>query len=163
MRNVWYVDLNCPSGTVGGVEMHLRLYVLPFDVSFYDLPIEEVPCYTGIHTGFYTRPDQESGWYHTSAQGAGNWGRVKLDGYWMTDKVGNHSLPSDWYAGVKVWDVPIGWNSTIASPVVKEINPGGYTQRFEIFTDGSFRIDKFGKWIMRTLDDKIFLNGVRVK
>ena len=143
--------------------MHLRLYVLPLNVSFFRLYIQEVPCYTGTHSGFYARPDQESGWYHTTLQGAGNWANVKMNGYWMTDRVGNSSIPADWCAGVKIWDVPIGWNSQPVSPVVKEISPGMVKQKFEIFDNGTLRVDKHGKWISRTLEDHIFFNGVRVK
>ena len=107
--------------------------------------------------------DQMEEWYHTVAQGAGEWGQPSISGYWMTDKAGSVAVLTNWCAGVKIWDIPIGWNSQIASPVAKEINPDFYKQRFEIFTNGSFRIDKHANWILRTIDDHIFLNGVQKK
>jgi hypothetical protein len=162
-NEVWYEDKNRPPGEVGGVEMRMRLYVLPQYVSFCEIYIVEIPCYTGTHSGFFAREDQADGWYHTVAQGAGEWGQPSMSGYWMTDKVGSVAVVTNWCAGVKVWDVPIGWNSQIASPVAKEINPNYYKQRFEISEDGSFRIDKHGNWILRTIDDHIFLNGVQKK
>ena len=162
-NEVWYVDKNRPPGEVGGLEMRMRLYVLPQTVSFCSIYIVEIPCYTGTHSGFFNREDQSYGWYHTALQGAGNWGQPSLNGYWMTDQVGSVAVLTNWYAGVKVWDVPIGWNSQIAYPVAKEINPDYYKQRFEIFENGSFRVDKHGNWILRTIDDHIFLNGVQKK
>ena len=162
-NEVWYVDKNRPSGEVGGVEMHMRLYVLPQHVSFCEIYIVEIPCYTGTHSGFFEHEDQADGWYHTVDQGAGEWGQPSISGYWMTDKVGSVAVLTNWCAGVKIWDVPIGWNSQIASPVAKEINPNCYKQRFEIFANGSFRIDKHANWILRTIDDHIFLNGVQKK
>ncbi len=81
----------------------------------------------------------------------------------MSDKVGNVGLPDDWSEGIKIWDVPIGWNSESHDPPVKEVNPNVYKQRFEIFNDGTLRIDKHGNWISRSLNDHIHLNGVRVK
>ena len=121
------------------------------------------PCYTGTHDGFFERENQADGWYHTVEQGAGVWGQPAISGYWMTDRAGSVAVLTNWCAGVKVWDVPIGWNSQIASPVAKEINPDFYKQRFEIFANGSFRIDKHANWILRTIEDHIFLNGVQKK
>ena len=162
-NEVWYEDKHRPAGEVGGVEMRMRLYVLPQHVSFCEIYIVEIPCYTGSHSGFYEHEDQMEEWYHTVAQGAGEWGQPSISGYWMTDKAGSVAVLTNWCAGVKIWDVPIGWNSQIASPVAKEINPDFYKQRFEIFTNGSFRIDKHSNWILRTIDDHIFLNGVQKK
>ena len=162
-NEVWYVDKNRPPGEVGGVEMQMRLYVLPLHVSFCEIYIVEIPCYTGFHDGFFAREDQQEGWYHTVGQGAGEWGQPSISGYWMTDKAGSVAVLTNWFAGVKIWDIPIGWNSQIASPVAKEINPDCYKQRFEIFTNGSFRIDKHANWVLRTIDDHIFLNGEQKK
>jgi len=162
-NEVWHEDKHRPAGEVGGVEMRMRLYVLPQHVSFCEIYIVEIPCNTGSHSGFYEREDQMEDWYHTVAQGAGEWGQPSISGYWMTDNAGSMAVLTNWCAGVKIWDIPIGWNSQIASPVAKEINPNFYKQRFEIFANGSFRIDKHANWILRTIDDHIFLNGVQKK
>ena len=58
-----------------------------------------------------------------AVQGTGNWYRVRADGYWATDQVANLGLPDDWSAGVKIWDIQIGWNSEPQFPVVEELNP----------------------------------------
>ena len=36
-------------------------------------------------------------------------------------------------------------------------------KKFTISEDGALRIDKFGNWIKRTIDDHIFVTGERVK
>ena len=141
--------------------MRLPLYVRPFDVSFANIYIQEIPCYDEIPpTGYFTNAVNKS---HTVSAGAGNWGCPALSGYWMTDRAGKSPVTNGWSSGVMIWKIPIGWNSAILSPVAKEINPNQYTQRFEIFDDGTIRIDKHGKWVSRTIDDHIFLNGEQKK
>jgi len=161
IRGVTYMDMNCPSGIVGGLEMRLPMFVLPTSVSFSNVYIQEVPCYDEIPpVGYFTNAVNKS---HTLAAGAGNWGQPALSGYWMTDKVGRLPVTNGWSAGTMVWKIPIGWNAAPASPVAKEINPDQYRQRFEIFSNGTLRIDKHENWISRTIDDHIFLNGEQMK
>ena len=168
VRSWSFVDLNISSGVVGGAELRQRLYMVPSDVSWGNLWIVEVPVPYGsplseMPTGYFARPDESEHLYHDNLHGAGNWHLVDLNGYWATDRIGRGAITNNWCAGRKVWDIPIGWNSRAEYPIAKELNPDQYKQVFTISEDGALRIDKFGNWIKRTIDDHIFVTGERVK
>ena len=55
----------------------LSLYVLPMNVSFSNIAIEEIPNMTGVHSGYFGNPQLEQLWYHTRSQGAGRWWKVE--------------------------------------------------------------------------------------
>ena len=164
-RNPEHLDFNVPLGSVGGAMMQLDLYVLPLYVSFGQIYFAEIPCYTGTHTGFYDRPDQEYAWYHTSAQGAGFWGSTTLTGRWAVDTIGHRGIYENWCEGTKVWDIPIGWlpcQGNIYSEPVKQLDQN-YTQTFVISSDGTLTVEKFTNEVHRTIMDHIYVNGVRRK
>jgi hypothetical protein len=70
----------------GYAGMELDLRVLPLDVSFAKLAIEEVPCDRGEKSGYFTNSLLANLWCHSVDNGAGEWREVDNDNSFATDK-----------------------------------------------------------------------------
>ncbi len=157
--------------------MSMSLYVLPMDVSFSNIAIEEVPNMTGVHTGYFENPQLEQLWYHTRSRGAGRWWRVeegncfaddepRIEGelYRVTDN-GNFidDLRYGWTYGELNWSCPFGWNEYNTNGETAEHGrfATGELQEMVIFSTGKTGVRKLRNTVMRDIDGKVYLNGER--
>lgn len=138
-----------------------------------------MPSYIGSHTGYFSNDSFSDDWYHLERQGAGEWIpmsttnvsvyidvassrreflRVKPDGSFTGDE------NFGWEDGEIYWGIPIGWNyRTCASndppvAVMRDL----VEQEFVIEQDGDFAIRKLGNEALRTIDGRLYLNGLEV-
>ena len=106
-------------------------------------------------TGYYALPEQATNRYHDVRQGAGVWHNVTDGNFWATDSAGSRAI-TNWCTGTKTWDIPIGWDVT-TTKIAAEENPntakilGMFHQHFEIYSNGTVRVDNFGHWVSRSL------------
>ena len=160
-----------PAGASGGISLVTSLYVHPKDVNFEEIALEEIPWpQGGSVSGYYAQPSKLVDRFHDRDHGAGKWRAVKTGNFWWRDVAGSRAI-TNWCEGVKVWDVPIGWNvkgTTDDSEHAKMIgSSSSFQQTFTIGSDGTFRLDKFGRWVSRGISTNpngpdngaIFLDG----
>ena len=184
VRNPSYEDFDAPIGEAGSLVMRLPLYIGPFDVSFGRIAVEEVPHEdlsndTGEHIGYFGRQDMALWWYHTRGNGAGIWrevmsednrmgegcydqagitetlSRVTEDGMFIDD-------PSyHWIYGLIVMNNPFGWNTanTSGNTLPVEMFATGTQNRLELFSDGTFVVEKLGNVAIRYVNGEVYLNG----
>ena len=185
VRDPSYNDFGAPVGDAGSLVMLLPLYIGPFDVSFGNIKVEEVPHEdlpndTGEHIGYFGRQDMALWWYHTRGNGAGVWrevmsennrmgnemcydqagitetlSRVTEDGLFIDD-------PSyHWIYGLIVMNNPFGWNTANTSGNALPIGmfATGTQDRLELFSDGTFIVEKLGNEAIRYVDGEVYLNG----
>ena len=182
-RNASWNDFDAPDGEAGSIALLLPLYIGPFDVSFSQIAVEEVPCTNGTHSGYFNRNDFQEWWYHTRGNGAGIWNPVTEDNK-MGDplsydlagivdtlpRVNAYGLLVDdpaciWADGHIEMENPFGWHATGASG---EADPYGtfaedVRDRIELQQNGRCRILKLGNEVIRFVDGSVFLNGVKNK
>ena len=142
-------------------------------MSFSQIMMEEVPCTTGEHDGYFADSSFSVIWCHSTTNGAGNWltvnGDNRMGAYdtaaltmelWRVKPDG--SLTDDesfgWADGWITWDVPFGWNSPEAVAANAHANPfrefdphAGH--RFSITTNGTVTVRKFGNEAVREADE----------
>ena len=155
------------NGCSGQVGMSLVVALYPMTVSFCGIYMQEIPdedenC---PRSGYFANGEIGRPWSHTAGAGAGIWTCVSSGNIWTGDRVGTgRTFPPPWSDGWKEWDIPVGWGT---------YEGGGYrikgtsqtcptTQRFEIDSQGTVTIRKFSHSIRRTIDNKIWLDGVLV-
>ena len=92
------------------VGMRLELRVLPYDVSFVGIALQEVPSLNGTHTGYFAQSCYQHRWYHTVAWGAGEWKSVTDGNLWGYDHSRMFRWDQPWDRGTLAWEIPIGWN-----------------------------------------------------
>ena len=129
-KDAWYEEREVSDGLAGGILLTMDLYVLPLDVSFSGVKVEEVPDIGGSHSGYFADTFFMSEWFHGVDQGAGDWHLVQGNNRFLIDEAGfKRALPqlgndgfvssngtNGWENGNLTWDVPCGW----ADPEVKE-------------------------------------------
>ena len=169
-------DFSLNENVSGGAGMELELYILPEEVSFTGISMEEVPSLEGVHVGYFANISFMNVWYHTVDRGAGQWVNIKPDNYWATDSaVMGDVLPLEkpngditwdlsegvWSQGELVWYIPWGWrerDAEIGEEPVKVI-PVRYNQTFRIDQHGTLSVLKFGHVVSRGTNNVIKLNG----
>ena len=145
--------------------------LLPLNVSFAHIAIEEVPCDTGFHSGYFADLSMTNNWSHTYSRGAGRW--VKVGGHNildMQDRVSCGACPPPWVNGTLIWDIPFGWSEldaygnapSIGTPPIKEFGANVH-HTITINPSGTVIVMKLERWIMRNVFDEIVLDGVVVK
>ena len=173
--NTTFKDYGIHPGVAGYVGMELDVYISPFDVSFEEIDIEEVPNERGSHIGFFASSNFSNIWYHTSLNGAGNWINVGKDNYFARDLAAyTGAIPKvyltgldgmntlGWYYGYISWDVPFGWR--------RKKTGGKYDlpykqfahdteQEFVLEDDGTLLIRKLGSWVSRSTNEVIMIYG----
>ena len=166
-----------PRGEAGGIGMELDLYVLPRTVSFSNIAMEEIECFTGTHTGYFNNMEFSGDWSHARECGAGDWHDIGPDNFFFKDNPRiKRSLPRmmddgaittnkiyGWKRGTMTWNIPFGWGShgtTDDSGLVGRLD--GYQQVFEMFPDGLACVKKFSNQVTRSTNDVICLNGVLI-
>lgn len=175
----WLQSPECHEGSAGGILLTATLHIIPLDVSFSWVKVEEIPYAGGIHDGYFADSYFMSEWQHGTRQGAGVWRIPEGDNQFLVDEAGFRcSLPqldargyvseagdNGWMAGTLAWNVPCGW----ASPNVQEDDePAGIFARDErqamtIDAEGGCEVRKHSNQVRRNVDDTVYLNGVKVK
>jgi hypothetical protein len=166
-------------GNAGGIGMSFDQIILPLDVSFSMIAIEEVPSTNGTRSGYFDTHYFAADWYHTRENGAGVWGNVDVNNVWGKDQAAwteqllrmteDGLLVNDetyrWKDGHIKWNIPYGWNingtSGMADPY--KIMKFNAEQRFEITDNGDVSVEKLGNIVIRTTNNWYYLNGVRVQ
>ena len=167
------------SGQAGGILLAIDLYVLPLDVSFSGIRIEEIPDVGGSHSGYFADTFFMSEWFHGEDQGAGDWREVYGNNKFLNDEAGfKRALPqldsrgfvstagtNGWTNGNLTWEVPCGWAD---SNVQKGDDPigtfsNGSRQVMTIDAKGNVEVQKHGNAVRREIGGGIILNGVRVQ
>ena len=130
-----YAEFLPPSPANTGCGMLLKLMVSPFDVSFSNLKMQEVPAdpnngaQWGTHTGYFDNYAYAHRWYHTVMWGAGIWNEVDEDNVLGWDESRIWTWEQPWSNGVLTWRIPYGWkrkDSQSAVPV-GQIQPSSYS------------------------------------
>ena len=174
-RNVKAERYCVPVNHAGGIGMLMDLHVLPLDVSFTGIAVEEVPCLEGTHTGYFANPRFSGVWSHTVENGAGNWidiqeenlfgedrpaitgelSRVTADGVFVSD------VSYGWQDGELVWPIPYGWNEKGTRRGSSEYKRFGTDTRHWtiIFRNGRSGIRKLQNQVYRDIDGTVNLNG----
>lgn len=167
-------------GRAGWIGLRQEFYVKPFDVSFSKIAIEEVPCTTGTHSGYFADPSFSVIWCHSVANGAGEWCSIEE----LTNKMGINDTARitmellridgdgnftdnpaySWANGEITWDIPFGWGAkpqgNRASAVLyKQFDPGA-GHRITIVPSGTVSVRKFGNEATRDIQGTTYLNGV---
>ena len=168
----------------GYTGMELDLRVLPLDVSFAKLAIEEVPCDRGEKSGYFTNSLFADMWCHSVANGAGTWCAVKRDNSFSKDwaemksSVPRLYRPNDdpeedptWDTGRVSWEVPFGWtwrreeNEDDQDPTLYDgVQPIGQFAMdvrhvADITPNGTVKVTKLNNWVSRGTNEVIMLNG----
>ena len=155
------------NGCAGQVGMNLVVAVYPMTVSFFGIYMEEIPdeAENCPRFGYFSNAEIGRPWSHTTGAGAGIWTCVNSGNIWTGDRVGTGRVfPAPWSDGWKEWDIPIGWGAyeSGAYRVKGTCQPSPTTQRFEIDSQGAVTIRKFSHSVKRTIDNKVWLDDVRV-
>ena len=122
-RNATYCKYAVPTNSAGGIGMSFDLFVLPLNVSFSRVAVEEVPCELGVKSGYFQNSCFSNLWSHSVTNGAGVRNNVSVANFIGCDEVAIESelprmtaageLSSDpscgWMDGCLYWDVPFGW------------------------------------------------------
>lgn len=171
-----------PPGVAGGLELVQRYRVLPLDVDFSKLKIEEVPCYEEIPaTGYFIyTPTNQAYRTHTETAGAGRWYNVESGNYWglsrnVRDFAGrkgalSRMMPNGtvttntaygWIGGSMTWKVPFGWKSSEYPSGDEPVGvfAEGTRQIMSITAEGDFSVQKLGHAATRHINGPITLDG----
>ena len=162
--DVWWNGIQGANGTAGTIAMNIELLLAPLTVSFMGIWVVEIPDETEEcpHFGYFSNPTYGRPWSHTASAGAGEWFLVSRRNEWTHDRAGTARVyPAPWSSGWKEWDIPIGWSDRI-DEIKGRSRPNSHVQRFEIDESGAVTIRKFGHWIMRKTNNKVWVDGKRV-
>ena len=160
----WWNGIEGTKGTAGTVVMNVELLLAPFTVSFLGIWVVEIPdeAEDCPHFGYFDNPTYGRPWSHTTGAGAGEWFLVSQRNEWTHDRAGTSKVyPTPWTVGWKEWDIPIGWSNKMGE-VKGRSKPNSVTERFEIDESGSVTIRKFGHWIKRAVNNRVWVDGRRV-
>ena len=176
-RDVEEMVYSVASNHAGGVGMIMSLYVLPMNVSFSNIAIEEIPNMTGVHSGYFGNPQLEQLWYHTRPRGAGRWWKVEEGNCFADDepriegelyRVTDDGIFTDdprygWSYGELNWSCPFGWNEYNTNGETTEHGrfATGELQEMVIFSTGKTGVRKLRNTVTRDIDGKVYLNGER--
>ena len=158
----------------GYVGMEIDLCVGPLDVSFERLSIEEVPCSSGSHMGYFANTYFSNLWCHSVDNGAGRWQNVGYDNEFAVDRAEcANALPRmilpdypgesifGWYYGYMCWEVPYGWRSKNPPGNVSLSGTFAEDVKHEVTIDanGTVGIFKLGCWVSRSTNDFVMVYG----
>ena len=175
--DVRYTKYGVPTNFAGGIGMKMDLYVLPRDVSFEGLAVEEVPCDAGTASGYFGHEHFTNLLSHTSDNGAGNWivlngrhlfgedePRIETDLPRVTPAgILTNDLQFGWSYGTLDWAIPYGWNEgdTSEGAEVRGRFAEDTVHQNVIFATGKTGVRKLNHMVTREIDGTIYLDGVR--
>ena len=178
-RNIGYWKGGAPIGHAGGIGLEFDLYVLPLDVSFSGLAVEEIPCDIGSRSGYFLNNHFTNLLSHTSDNGAGNWLLLSADHLCGVDAPGiyttlprvtpNGVLTNDlnfgWTYGTLTWAIPYGWNEGITNhaSLVRGRFAEDTVHENVIFKTGKTGVRKLRQAVTREINGTIYLNGVQME
>ena len=169
---MWRDELVGQPGAAGMVGMTLALYLQPSTVSFANIWMEEIPEYIAVpQSGYFTAFPGLVPLTHDVGAGAGVWRQPVMTAngnYWCDDAA---QMPSEcpplpgtdppaWSEGTVRWMIPVGWGDRAV--VIGGILPNPTDQVYRMRDDGTLSISKYTHVIMRSVDDRIWLDGNRV-
>jgi len=142
------------TGKAGLVGMLLQLSLMPTNVNFEGLYVEEIPSVLGTHTGYFDKPAFSNWWYHTSLEGAGEWFAVGHGNVFTIDEVSMPSeCPPPWTDGAIEWQIPVEWAFSPTNAIGTGTMFYNGFQKFDIDVEGTVSIEKFGHIISRGTND----------
>ena len=162
--DAWWNGVEGTNGIAGTVVMNMELLLAPLTVSFMSIWVVEIPDETEgcPHFGYFDNPIYGRPWSHTTEAGAGEWFLVTQRNEWTHDRAGTAKVyPAPWSSGWKEWDIPIGWSDRIGE-IKGRSRPNSEIERFEIDQSGAVTIRKFGHWIKRAPNNRVWVDGRRV-
>ncbi len=176
------VTYGVPLGKAGGIGMRLKLYVGPQTVSFSQISVQEVPCFTYQASGYFSNPYYNGAFAHTGGTwgaGAGTWLRVDVDNFFGYDEAAFHAtipwLTPDghtttnaaygWTDGYVYIDNPFGWNLQKTTGDVSPYKTFAADTKDEILltSEGLVGVRKLHNQVTRSTNGVIRLNGVRIQ
>ena len=158
-------SFSTPAGVAGGFEMILDdITLLPLDVSFGRLYVEEVPTENATFFGYF---DQAffvtNSASHFYGQGAGLWVGVSDNNVLrVRDRVSVGSAPRPWAHGGMIWPIPMGWhtnNVQLGTAPLKEIPANVRSVYTMISGEGTIVVSKLNHWISRGTNSVVTLDG----
>ena len=173
------VTYGLSSLSAGGIGLQLDIQVLPLDVSFQEIWIEEVPSTMGVQTGYFTHPYFDGDRCHSRENGAGVWFSVLDENiidardtaaytqpYPRMTPSGqlSESLSEGWIAGENVWSIPLGWNvpQTPDGAEPWKCFAADETQTFTIDAFGTAGVRKLRHEAVREVLGSVYLDGVKL-
>ena len=170
-------DYGVPENVAGGAGMELELVILPTNVSFTGIAVQEVPSDYKDPQGYFANPYFDFCWSHTTNMRAGAWHNVQANNLFMYDcaEMGDQlprmtltgevtdSYAYGWISGSMNWMIPVGWNeidSENTDVPVKQFCI--YWQRFRMASDGTLEVEKLTNVVQRATNSVVRLNGATV-
>lgn len=171
-------------GEAGGIGMELYLYVTPMDVSFSEIAVQEVPCFTYTVEGYFENPYFNGVFAHTGGwwgAGAGNWADVERDDNrldaedtaaynsripWLTPSgTPTTNAVYAWTSGYAYTDNPFGWHikGTRGETPPYKCFGESIKDQFMIDTHGRVGVLKLNNRVLRTTNDVVTLMGPRTE
>ena len=178
-RNPGVVTYGLPLLSAGGIGLQLDMQILPLDVSFQEIVVEEVPSTMGVQTGYFTHPYFDGDRCHSRKNGAGIWFGIRDDNIidardtaaytqayprMTPDGQLSESLTVGWGEGENVWSIPLGWNAP-ETPVGAEpwkCFAADETQVFTIDAFGTAGVRKLRHEAVREVLGSVYLDGVKL-
>ncbi|MBQ4199054.1 MAG: hypothetical protein II649_04140, partial [Kiritimatiellae bacterium] len=167
-------DYGVPKNIAGGAGMELELLLLPTNVSFMGIAVQEVPSDYKDPQGYFANGYFDFAWSHTTNRSAGVWHIIQARNLFMYDyaEMGDalpRMTPSGeitddwahgWIAGSMNWMIPVGWKGPEAVNANEPVKQACvYWQRFRISPDGVLEVEKLGYVVQRNTNSVIRLNG----
>ena len=100
-REVACIEYGLYPGMAGGVGLRSETYIGPFDVSFQNIIVEEIPTDMGFHSGYFSDPQYSTFWAHSVNNGAGKWNHVDSNNKFSTMQNKEQYKSHDWLHGEK--------------------------------------------------------------
>ena len=173
-RNPVAYDYGIPTNEAGGAGMELTLTILPTNVSFMGIAVQEVPSDYRDPQGYFTNQYFDFAWSHTTNRGAGVWHNIQPENFFMLDNAEmgdwlprmkpNGETTEDtrygWFDGTMNWLIPVGWNERGADEAdvpVKTFTT--YWQSFSMTSEGTLKVQKLKHYVERGTNSVVRLNG----
>ena len=159
-------------GQVGMGVLHTENFIGPMNVSFQGVRFAEIICTNAIPPeGWFASTNYTGRLSHDYYAGAGHLHSITGGNRWTADDAGRDIPYDNWFAGRMRWKIPIGWvrrlpnggNQDLARepnyerhtdessrPLLIGGSPETYMQVFEIDTEGTASVEKFGYRLERS-------------
>ena len=165
-----------PSGMVGAATLVTTNCIGPMNVSFQGIAVSELPCSDeDVVTGCFANGHART---HTVNAGAGRAYYIGPGNFWFVDSAGQSAPEPNWTPNSTLnWKIPLGWHrkdpqyDDYHGVVTPDYEVGydaqsrpliigqDYRQCHFIDQSGTFRIDKYGHWISRSVSCEVILDG----